>query len=541
MCASCATMAGHPETRPARASGPPAAAAPAPSPRDAILLNGTAVLLFLWIAARAAIQSITIDEADTYLTYVARPSPSHWEAAANNHVLNSLLMRLSTAVFGVSALSARIPALLGAALYIGAALVLARLIAADRTLRWFLLIALTANPFVMDHLVAARGYSLALAFLLFAIAAAASYVWQRPDSSPRSLYRRCAICSIACGLSFSANFSFAFADASTLLLLSVWLAAQAGPSRGRKPATYAKVLLASTVPGALVALFFTGSILLAWQRSALVWGARSMKECLHSVTQATLFQPNPYLLNPLLHCALAACQPFLFPALGIACAFRLVTLAAGARQLRARCSRFQLALCGIGGGAAILSMACHYLLFRTQHILLPLDRTAVFLAPLGALFAGSLAAIPQESASGAVSRRLSRAALAIFGIYFLCCLRLTYFRTWDFDAGMNHAYAALAFYSRNYGVTEVSSNWRYVAALNFYRAASPSTLAEIPGGPTTVGEYPPGKDAYVLYRPSDQGFIERRHLKVVYYDFETGVAVAVPPTLDITSYHGYVH
>ena len=38
--------------------------------------------------------------------------------ASNNHVLNSLLMRLFTSVFGVSHLSVRAPALLGAALYI---------------------------------------------------------------------------------------------------------------------------------------------------------------------------------------------------------------------------------------------------------------------------------------------------------------------------------------------------------------------------------------------------------------------------------------
>jgi len=83
-----------------------------------ILLAVTAVFALLWAVARAAVQSITIDEADTYLVWVARPNPSHWEAASNNHVLNSLLMRLTTGLFGVSHLSVRAPALLGAALYI---------------------------------------------------------------------------------------------------------------------------------------------------------------------------------------------------------------------------------------------------------------------------------------------------------------------------------------------------------------------------------------------------------------------------------------
>src|ERR1017187_3604883 len=59
-----------------------------------LILPVTAIFALLWAGARACVQSITIDEADTYLTWVARHDPSHWEAASNNHVLNSLLMRL---------------------------------------------------------------------------------------------------------------------------------------------------------------------------------------------------------------------------------------------------------------------------------------------------------------------------------------------------------------------------------------------------------------------------------------------------------------
>src|SRR5674476_1290617 len=79
-----------------------------------LILPVTALFALLWAVARACVQSITIDEADTYLVWVARHDPSQWEAASNNHVLNSLLMRLFTSVFGVSHLSVRAPALLGA-------------------------------------------------------------------------------------------------------------------------------------------------------------------------------------------------------------------------------------------------------------------------------------------------------------------------------------------------------------------------------------------------------------------------------------------
>lgn len=138
--------------------------------RKSLPLVLTAVFAWVWVFARACIQSIVIDEADTYRVFVARPSPSHWEAAANNHVLNSLLMRLSVALFGASALSLRLPALLGAAIYIASCFVIVRRVSRSTILQWSLLACLVFSPFVMDYLVAARGYSLAVAFLMFAVA-----------------------------------------------------------------------------------------------------------------------------------------------------------------------------------------------------------------------------------------------------------------------------------------------------------------------------------------------------------------------------------
>src|ERR1700759_2158647 len=80
------------------------------------------------VVIRAHVQNITFDEADTYLTFVQPSWQSHFWANANNHVLNSLLMRIFTVAFGVSNLTIRLPALIGAALYISACFVLSKLI-----------------------------------------------------------------------------------------------------------------------------------------------------------------------------------------------------------------------------------------------------------------------------------------------------------------------------------------------------------------------------------------------------------------------------
>jgi hypothetical protein len=105
-----------------------------PTARHSAWLAGAAGFAFFWIVARAAIQSITIDEADAYLFYAWPAGPSHWEAASGNHLLNSLLMRLFTGLFGLSALTVRMPSLVGAAIYIAAAWRLVRLVSEEWTL-----------------------------------------------------------------------------------------------------------------------------------------------------------------------------------------------------------------------------------------------------------------------------------------------------------------------------------------------------------------------------------------------------------------------
>ncbi len=57
-----------------------------------ILLGSLSLFAMGWAIARAVIQSITMDEAFTYVMFVARPS--YWRGEANNHTLNTVLMAL---------------------------------------------------------------------------------------------------------------------------------------------------------------------------------------------------------------------------------------------------------------------------------------------------------------------------------------------------------------------------------------------------------------------------------------------------------------
>ena len=490
-------------------------------------LFGTAVLAMLWVIARACVQSITIDEADSYLIWVARPDPSHWLPAANNHVLNSLLMRLFTSVFGLSHLTVRTPALLGAAIYIFAVYCLCLLITRDRLLEWPLFVCFVFNPFVLDYLVAARGYGLAMAFLTCAIAVPAYCRFEGSNGRFGSPTRACVISSICFALSFAANFSFAFVNAAALLLILSW-AWRSQPESGlaERGRYKVKILTACLLPGLLVTVFLSGWTLLNWPKGQLWFGAASLRETLVSVLQASAFRLNPQIVNPLLYPFGQRFKFVLFAVLGAVVLWRLVLLWRDRSRPREAHTTWLLSLGVVAGGAAGLALFAHWLSFRLFHLLLPKDRTALYLVPLGMLVVGVIAALPLSSRIGRWCYRGVVCALFAVACYFLLCLRLTYFKEWPWGADVKSVYSVLAYYNHNYCIDKVASSWHYVAALNVYRELSGGeTIAPL----TSAPRYPSGGAVYVLSYPFDEGFAVAEKLKVVYRGALSGVVVAVRP------------
>ena len=118
---------------------------------------------------RAATQSITIDEASTYLNYV-----QHWADVwnnydPNNHVLFSLLAQVCVRLLHVSELSLRLPTIVAGFFFvIGVHRILA-LAVPSAIIRWVTLVGVSIAPLVLDFSVAARGYGLGLTLLIWAV------------------------------------------------------------------------------------------------------------------------------------------------------------------------------------------------------------------------------------------------------------------------------------------------------------------------------------------------------------------------------------
>lgn len=481
-------------------------------------LVASAAFIQLLIVARAQVQSITMDEANTYLQWAALAWPSHWVPASNNHVFNSSLVRLFTTIFGVSHLAVRLPALIGSVVFLLATLACSVVITESRPLRLVLFLSVAANPFVLDYLVAARGYSLAVAFLMLAIALPA-YWHMRRGEAKRPPYGVYAVASACLGASFVSNFSFAFADAAALTAIFVW-AAWKKPLRA---SVLARLAAAFALPALLTALLLGGTILFQFNSGEFVVGAKSLGETFRALVEDSLHEPNAFLLNPLL---LRAAQQLAHLVLPLAAAALILALGAiVARRIRRgpapgyRPAAFGMVLTA----TLVMTLALHWAAFRWFGLPLPKDRTALFLAPLCTLIAGVIAA-----AAAAAFRKAATVALALVALYFVGCFRVTYFQEWKYCAEMKQAYEVIAYYNHACGMRRDSASEMYSPSLNFYRALSGrETLGEFIG--VSDSAYPPDRDIYVVHAIEYRELLEQKKLQAVWHGEYTDVVVALRP------------
>jgi hypothetical protein len=463
--------------------------------RFRLVLGSAALFAMAWAITRAAVQSITIDEAVTYNTFVF--TGLYLWYAANNHILNSVLMYGFTKLLGLSQFTARLPALIGAALYIWAVYRLCRLLGASLFVQLTLFVCLVFNPFIFDHLVAARGYGLALGFLMWVIVYSAE-----AHARKNSLVAACAISSTCAGMSVAANFSFAFVNlaAMTAVLLCAW---------HQRPKEWLRLLAASVLPGAVVVAIVSGYTLLNLHPGELIYGAKSLRETFGSIIESSLFQAR-----------FAFLKPVVFPLVGATGVLYLFYL------LR-RGSKAKIAPLGWAAAAIfVATVVMHWTAFRLFGVLLPKDRTAIFLFPLFMIVAGAMVAIPTPSPSGRYLRAAFVGSLACMAVYFLLCLRLTYFKEWYWGSDVQKTYAVLSCLNREHQVTHVASTWEYRGPLNFYQFAQPTSIQDIDEN------FDPGQtQIYVVDMFHTSEVLQGKNLKIFYRSATTDLVLAASPAL----------
>lgn len=142
---------------------------PLPLSRSQQLQWLTALILFLHWFIRAMQIPITPDEAATCLTHVPRTFQDiliyEHNATPNNHILNTLLVKLFVAMFGMYLPVIRIPALLGGLLYLWSSWQFSRALGTKVWSQWVVWVLLLGNPFVHEFFSLSRGYGLSVGLL----------------------------------------------------------------------------------------------------------------------------------------------------------------------------------------------------------------------------------------------------------------------------------------------------------------------------------------------------------------------------------------
>lgn len=188
-----------------------------------VVAAGLSLLVFVYVATRAATLCITIDEAATFNDHVT----GEWRDIIlfrtdglpdNNHLLYTLLCKVSVMLFGLSELTLRLPSLLGCLFFLpGLNFCLRRIVSGWKIVPG--LLAIGMNPYMIDYLGLARGYGLGLGFTMLGLAALLSSFAETTGK----IRVVSAQASIVCfGLAALSNLSFLLVLCAAMLLLGTF-------------------------------------------------------------------------------------------------------------------------------------------------------------------------------------------------------------------------------------------------------------------------------------------------------------------------------
>jgi len=359
-----------------------------------------ALSVLVIVGIRVVIQSIVIDEGDSYVYWVSGTDRLPWTPNANNHLLNTYLIWLFTHLFGLNNVSMRLPAFVGTLLYLSATYRFCISFVSGLSLRLPLYACLILNPFMLDFFVAARGYSLAAGFLTTAVVSMCQLLVEKPDLGRRR-FVQLALISACLGLAFTANFSFAFVLlASFSVFVGIWTLAEFRNPMGNL-GYYARAAAALTIPAAWIVAAIAGWTLLHWPKGELVAGSASVTEMWQTFLLFNFSELNRhvlpgYIVKTLSHWRKAL--PWLLVSL---CLLQIVYVAARWQRWRDRLAANQAALITFYLATVIsLTFLLHWLAFTSAGLLLPKDRTSIYFVALCLMVVGSVASFPHLDLTG---------------------------------------------------------------------------------------------------------------------------------------------
>jgi hypothetical protein len=442
--------------------------------------------LFAVNVYRAATQSVTPDEAETYNRFVGPPLREAFSVmTANNHVLNTLLEIISTSCFHLTDLALRLPSVLCGGLYLWAVYRLSRRTFGSGLLLLGAVALLTLNPLVLDHLSAARGYGMALAFWTWALVLMLEY----PESGQPLASRKLKLAAVCLGLSVASNLAFiapvvALACAFAVLLRT---GQPGGPSR------FAQQF---AIPAFVTAFLVLVIPLNHADFATFTIGATSLRQTLNSITALSFFHGHPSSLSPVLAAGARV---------GLGLLVIAVVLAA-AQILRRRPQGRVESLLVLLAGTMLLTFVTLQLAHRIFGAPFPVNGSALYFIPVATL--AGLALVCKINRRPLWLGAVIVAALCIAG--YLLQFNTRIYGEWPQYAEARSAVKAIR---RDAGLRRIriGASAGMDPVLNYYRARYDLGNWDAVNPAPLTGAY----DYYVLSQ-QDAGLLAQRHLRLVF-------------------------
>jgi hypothetical protein len=435
------------------------------------IAQGFLAALFAVNVYRAITQSVTTGEAWSYNHFIG---PAWTEALAhfdgNNHVLNTLLVRISTSRFHLTELSMRLPSLLAGVFYLWVVFRMARRWFGDGWMFLFVTGLLTLNPVIVDAMSEARGYGMALACFMWALELILESV--EPFSA-----QKLNLAGLCLGLSVAASLAFV---APVAALIGVYLA-WSRTSGSARPADRNLALIALLTAFVLLVIPLNHA---EW--TTLAAGATSLRQTINELTALSM-RSSLEVIGAIARVAVA------LVALG--------GVIAAVRQWRHRDG----ALVVLAGSTLALTLVLLLAAHRWRHTPFP-QEGAIYLIPLLVLtVAGGTLKLH--------SRPAQIAFLSVSGVVLACHLVAfpweMYASGRQFAGGRSLAKALRR--DAGTGPVRIGASLAAEPIVTYYRARyRQGNWQPVERQPLT-GSY----DYYVL-TAADAGLIEQRHLQVLY-------------------------
>jgi len=439
-----------------------------------------------WGVARAALVGITHDEALTLLIHVrgswGEVFAHRLYIGSNNHLLNTVLLKLLLGVLPPFEWVIRLPALAGLGMYlVGCWRLLRRLASGPRFALGLALLG--THPFLLDLHTLARGYGLGSGMLVLA----ASCAFQRCENASFWRVARChGPAAGLAALAITANLSLLYGAVALglLVLADAAMRSMSGPSGREAGRMVAAAALPWLIGALLTAVIYRPEVLQRIGYYVADWGGEKgfWANTVTSLAAASLYRPGwqgaVHVLTVLFGVILGA-----------------GTLLAAVAVHRRR-GRSWLVGATVFCWLVVAEMSAVRLVLGARW---PIDRSAVVLLPaLGLVLLGSWeelssARSPASQLGGSLAALISMLLVSGWvSSWNLCCTFL-----WPMDEATPSVMRAVAISTRGRqrGSVRMATSWVLEPAVNFYRVRSGiEALAPVDREPIR-----PGYDLYYLY------------------------------------------